>query len=298
MQNGPRFFLRWMLFCVSAALVGCGGDSAGDTARDAAITATKDSKIAALVPPAIAKAGKVNVGMDATFPPMGFAGTGGDAITGADADIAKALGQVLGIDLAISQRPFSTILPSVKKNEYELGLSAITDTKEREKQVDMVTYFSAGTSFYTAADGGTTVAGVDDLCGVSVAVVNGTLPADDVRKEDKKCRQLGRSPIKIVALKDQAAHLKAIEQKRVDVGLFDSPVVGYVVAKSGGKLVFTGESYGEAPYGIAVSKDSKLTPAILAAMKSLVANGQYAAILKKWNLLDGAISEPKINDGI
>ncbi|MBJ7348006.1 MAG: ABC transporter substrate-binding protein [Thermoleophilaceae bacterium] len=250
-----------------------------------------------MVPKAIAKTGKVTVGMDATFPPMGFVSDNGKSIIGAEADLAKALGQVIGLKLTIKQQPFAAILPRVERNDYALGLSAITDTKEREQQVNMVTYFSAGTSFYTAAKGGTQISGIDGICGVSVAVVNGTLPAADVRAQDAKCRELGRSPVKIVPLKEQAEHIQAVESGKVEVGLFDSPVVAYIVSKSEGKLIHTGEPYGEAPYGIAVSKSSNMTPVVLAAMKSLVANGQYAAILKEWGLSDGAISEPKVNDG-
>ena len=78
----------------------------------------------------------------------------------------------------------------------------------------------------------------------------------------------------------------------------DSPVAAYQVQKTKGDLKLTGEDYGEAPYGIAVPKDSGLAEPILAALKNLIDGGQYEAILKKWGLENGAIDDPKINGAI
>jgi polar amino acid transport system substrate-binding protein len=78
----------------------------------------------------------------------------------------------------------------------------------------------------------------------------------------------------------------------------DSPVAAYIIKKSDGKLVQTGVDYGEAPYGIAINKKTKLTPAVHAAVQALISNGAYLTILKKWNLQDEAIATTKINDGI
>ena len=62
------------------------------------------------------------------------------------------------------------------------------------------------------------------------------------------------------------------------------------------KLV--GKPYGTAPYGIAMPKDLKLEQPVLDALKVLMSNGQYKAILNKWGIADGAISNPQINGAI
>ncbi|HEY5334803.1 MAG TPA: transporter substrate-binding domain-containing protein, partial [Mycobacteriales bacterium] len=53
--------------------------------------------------------------------------------------------------------------------------------------------------------------------------------------------------------------------------------------------------FGLAPYGVALPKGNGMAKAVQAAMKELISNGQYAAILKQWNLSDGAITDPMIN---
>jgi polar amino acid transport system substrate-binding protein len=41
-----------------------------------------------------------------------------------------------------------------------------------------------------------------------------------------------------------------------------------------------------------------MAPPILAAVKQLISGGTYAAILKRWGVQSGAITEPKINGAI
>jgi polar amino acid transport system substrate-binding protein len=75
----------------------------------------------------------------------------------------------------------------------------------------------------------------------------------------------------------------------------DSPVAAYIVKKSNGLFKVTGKAYGTAPYGIAIPKGTPLTRQVLVGMKTLIRNGTYASILKKWGIQDGAISKPVIN---
>ena len=57
----------------------------------------------------------------------------------------------------------------------------------------------------------------------------------------------------------------------------------------------TGKVYGTAPYGIAIPKGNGMAKPILDAIKALMSNGQYMAILKKWGIAEGAITNPVIN---
>ena len=73
-------------------------------------------------------------------------------MVGLDADLAAALGQVLGLKINMINATFDTIIPGLVSGKYNLGMSSFTDTKERQKTVDFVsTYYVAGTSFYVKA---------------------------------------------------------------------------------------------------------------------------------------------------
>jgi polar amino acid transport system substrate-binding protein len=72
-------------------------------------------------------------------------------------------------------------------------------------------------------------------------------------------------------------------------------VAAYLVKKSNGQFKLSGQPYGTAPYGVALPKGSGLAKPVLAALKTLIADGKYTAILKKWGVQQGAISNPVIN---
>jgi len=257
--------------------------------------AAKNPKIAAEVPKSIASKGTLVVASDATYAPMELVATNGKTVIGVDADLAKAIGDVLGLKLEVKNATFDTIIPGIRSGKYDLGMSAFTDTLARQKVVDFVTYFSAGTSFYTKASGGTAVKGLASLCGLTVSVENGTTEQTDATAQSAKCTKAGKKAVKVSAFPDQNSANLAIASGRAQVGMADSPVAAYIVKQSKGQFKLTGTPYGTAPYGIAMPKGNGMSKAVLDAVKLIIKNGTYKSILAKWGVQGGAISNPKIN---
>lgn len=284
----------------ATAFAACGSDSGSDTTKSDSdsITATKDQAIADQVPAKFRDAGSLSVASDASYPPMEFIKEGTNEIIGADADLATALGQVMDLSWELENVPFDSILAGIEAGKYDIGMSSFTDTKEREGQVDFVTYLTAGTSFFEKADAPSGVQTIADLCGKKVAVQKGTVQADDAEAQSDKCAKDGDAKVDLMVFPDQNGANNALVSGRAQVGMADSPVAAYQVQKTNGELKLTGEDYGTAPYGIAIPKDSGLAEPILAALENLIEGGQYEAILKKWGLENGAIDDPKINGAI
>ena len=284
---------------VAVGATACGGgsnnESAGTSTTSTATTAVSvDSKVAAEVPSKIKSKGTLTVAADATYAPNEFIGSDGKTVVGMDADLAKALAAVMGLKANVVNATFETIIPGLASGKYDLGMSSFTDTKEREKTVDFVTYFSAGTSFYVKTDG-PTINGLADLCGHSVAVERGTTQASDAQAQDGKCKSAGKSGVKVNTFPDQNAANLALSSGRAEVGMADSPVAAYIVDKSNGQFKLTGQPYNTAPYGIAIPKGNGMAKPVLDGLKALMANGTYKAILTKWNIQSGAIDNPQIN---
>jgi polar amino acid transport system substrate-binding protein len=84
----------------------------------------------------------------------------------------------------------------------------------------------------------------------------------------------------------------------VDVGFADTPVAHYAVKQSDGNFKSVGPSIANAPYGIAMAKDSGLPQPVLAAVKKLMADGTYKQILDYWGLGVISIDNPTINGAI
>ena len=79
----------------------------------------------------------------------------------------------------------------------------------------------------------------------------------------------------------------------------DSPVVAAAVKQSGGKLEPLGDIYSAAPYGIVLPKsDTEFGQAIVEALKQLEQDGTYKAILEKWGVQQGAISDFALNPSV
>jgi len=279
-MHRPRLFLMLALVLLAALAAGAGGS----TRSEAATTSTTAGTT-------------LIVATDATYAPNEFVAANGKTIVGMDPDLAQAIGGILGRKVKVVNASFDAIIPGLQSGKYDLGMSSFTDTKAREKVVNFVTYFSAGTSFYVKK-GGPKISGLADLCGHSVGVERGTTQADDATAQSAKCKKSGKSGVSVKVYPDQNAANLAIASGREEVGMADSPVAAYIVEKSNGQFQLTGKPYNTAPYGIAIPKKSGLTVPILAAMKKLVRNGKYTAILKKWGVEDGAIKKPVINGAI
>jgi polar amino acid transport system substrate-binding protein len=283
-------------------LAGCGSSnnssSTSTTSSTASTTETTASvpSVVALVPAAIKSKGTLNVATEAQYPPNEFIAPDGHTIIGMDPDLVTALGEVMGLKASFINSNFETIIPGLAAGRYDLGASSFTDTKERQKTVDFVTYYNAGISFYAKVSSNPGVNAIGDLCGKTVAVEKGTVEQEEAEKQAKACGSAKK--LTVLVFPGQDAVNLAVSSGRAEVGMADSPVVDYQIKQSHGAFKLIGKSYAFAPYGLAVPKNSGLAQPLLAALKQLMSDGRYTKILEKWGIQNGAITEPKINGAI
>jgi polar amino acid transport system substrate-binding protein len=275
------------------AVAGCGNGGTSKAATPAKVRV--HPKVANELPAAVKNKGTLVVAADATYPPNEFVGSNGHTVVGMDPDLAHELGRVMGLKVKVVNATFDSIIPGLAAKKYDLGMSSFTDTKAREKTVDFVTYFSAGTSFYVKAQGGPTINSLRNLCGHTVAVEKGTTQATDATSQSKSCTAGGKSAVKVFVFPDQNGANLAISSGRAQVGMADSPVAAYQVKQSSGRFKLVGNTYGTAPYGIAIPKSNGMARPILDALKVLMQKGDYQAIMKHWGLQAGEITTPAIN---
>jgi polar amino acid transport system substrate-binding protein len=293
-----------LLAALLVVVAGCGSSSGTGSADSASSSdagvfgVTEDPLIAAGVPQAIASKGSIVVAADATYAPNEFIAPNSSTVVGMDADLAHAIGAVLGLNFEVVNATFATIIPGLQSGKYDLGMSSFTDTKERERVVDFVTYFSAGTSFYTKVNDGSDISGLADLCGRKVGVENGTTQQTDANAQDRKCRSDGKPGVAVSTFPDQSSANIALAGDRVEIVMADSPVADYAARQSNDQFKLIGQPYGAAPYGIAIPKDNGMATPVLGAVRKLVASGVYEKILEKWGLESGAIDDPVINGAI
>jgi polar amino acid transport system substrate-binding protein len=288
---------------VLAALAGCGSSSStssssSSSSSTAASTPAVNASLAAQVPAAIKSKGTLDVATEAQYAPNEFIAPDGHTVIGMDAELMKSIASLLGLKVKLIDSNFETIIPGLASGRYNIGISSFTDTKEREKTVDFVTYFQAGITFYALSTSNAAVNSVTDLCGKSVALEKGTTEQEEAAKQSSKCTKEGKKAVKALIFPGQNPVNLAVTSGRAEMGMADSPVAEYQVKQSAGKFKALCKCYGFAPYGIAIPKSSGMTTPILAAVKELISNGSYTAILTKWGVESGAITNPKINGAI
>ena len=254
-----------------------------------------DQALAAKVPQKIKDKGTIVVGSDASYAPNEFLDKDGKTVIGMDVDLFNAVAAKLGLKAEYQNAGFDTIILGVSSGKYDVGVSSFTINDERKKQVNMVSYFSAGTQWVTKK-GNPKKVDPDNACGLSIGVQKGTVQVDDLTARSKKCTGEGKPAIKQVIEQDQSKVTADLIAGKADAMLADSPIGLYAVKQTGGQLEPLGDIYDSAPYGFVVPKDEKdFAQAIADALKATAADGSYKAALEKWGNESGAITDFAVN---
>lgn len=294
-MRSPRLAVPVVLLAALAVvLTGCVNNTVAtpdNTSTTASVS--KDAAAIKLLPDSVAKAGKLVIGTDATYAPNEFKDANGSAV-GWEIELADAMAAKLGLTTTYQIAKFDNIIPGITGGKYDLGLSSFFDTTERQKQVTMVDYYTAGIQW--ASPAGKDV-DPNNACGLKLAVQNGTTEAlDDGPAKSKECTDAGKAAIQLLGYDTQDDATAAVALGRADAMSADSPVTQYAVKQSNGKLQVSGDVYSVFFYGMPVAKDSgSLDKALEAALSSLQSDGTYTKILAKWGVEKGAIDKIGIN---
>ena len=279
------------------AVTACGSNSlsgeptGGATAEQPSQQA--DQALFDKLPDSIKQSKKIVIGSDASYAPNEFFAGDGKTIQGADVDLFNAVAGKLGVKTEWQNANFDSIILGVSSGKYDMGISSFTINADRMKQVNMVSYFSAGTQWATAK-GNPKKVDADNACGKTVAVQRATVQdTDDLPVRQQKC---GANKIKILRFTGQDQATAAVVSGRADAMLADSPVVLYAISQTNGQLEKLGDIYDAAPYGYVVPKaQTAFAQAMVEALKAMNADGSYKSALAKWNNDSGAITDFAVN---
>ncbi|GAB2467957.1 ABC transporter substrate-binding protein [Streptomyces incanus] len=295
----------------SLLVTGC-GDQTKDNGSDSGDSASSSTApLADKLPQSIRHKGVIKVGSDIAYAPVEFKDDSGNTV-GIDPDLANAMGKELGVKFEFQNGTFDTLLGGLASKRYDIAMSAMTDTKERQEGidsdtgkkvgsgVDFVDYFTAGVSLYTNKGDDQGIKTWDDLCGKTMAVQRNTFSHDLAKEQAKKCEEDGEKPLKIEDFATNPEAETRMRSKGANVVSADFPIAAYSVKNSGDGKYFeiVGDQVEAGPYGIAVAKDNtELRDALQAAVQAVIDSGEYKKIVEKWGVEAGAITEVKINGG-
>jgi len=217
----------------------------------------------------------LKVATEPAFPPFESQAASGGGLEGFDIDLMNAIGEAAGLKVEFESLPFDGIIPALKAGTVDAAISAMTITAERAEAVSFSSpYFKAGLAIAVKA-GDTATTSLDALKGKRIAVQIGTTGADEAKKV---------AGAKITTFDSAPLALQELANGNVDAVINDAPVTLYAV-KSGnipGVKVAADKLLTQEFYGIAMPKDSPTVEKVNAGLKTIIENGKYTEIYKKW----------------
>ncbi len=212
----------------------------------------------------------VTVATSPDFPP--FESLDGSEVVGIEVDILQAITEKLGMEMKLEQMDFESVIPGVQAGKFDIGMSGITITADRQKNCDFTQpYFLASQAIVVTPDSDITCKA--DLEGKTISVQTGTTA-------EEYCMENGYEVLAFAANNDAAA---ALTSGKAAAWVVDNEVGVALAAQQG--LVVLDEAMTSEPYAFAFAKDSALTAQFDEALGELLADGTVAAIFEKYGVL-------------
>ncbi|MFF4055966.1 transporter substrate-binding domain-containing protein [Streptomyces sp. NPDC001668] len=309
---------------LAGGLAACGGDSdaatrTGDSAgtvtvgrlsngaaKETALKVAEVKSISAELPDAVKKSGKLVIGsgtLPSGAPPLGFVGSDQKTLTGSEADLARLVAAVLGLEPEVKRFTWENLFVGIDSGKVDVGFSNITDTEERKQKYEFASYRKDDLAFETLKTSKWTFDGdYEALAGKTVSVGAGTNQERILLEWQSRLKKEGKQ-LTIKYFQDSPSIYLALGSGKIDAYLGPSPNLSYHVtqtAKTPDATRIAGQysGAGESLQGLIAAtakKGSGLAKPLADAINYLIDNGQYAKWLASWNLSNDAVSKAEVN---
>src|SRR5947209_10209100 len=235
--------------------------------------------------------GVLTVGSDTTYPPQEYIDTATNKAAGFDVDLITAVAKNMGLQVNVVTTKFDTIIDDLSNKRFDVVISAVSVTPERQKKVDFVPYFNAGESLLVQAGNPKNITKLADQCGQNVGVQTGTIEQTDLQTASDACKKANKPGIKMVVLQDQTAVIQLLANQRVVATYQDSPVTDYFNKQHPGQFAVGGSVVNAGLEDIVIRKgDTAMLNAVKNAFNKVKSDGTYKQLVQKWGLTNEAIA--------
>ena len=219
----------------------------------------------------VQKAGKLVIATSPDFPP--FENLENGEVVGIEIDIMNLICDQMGVDLVIEQMDFESVIPGIQAGKFDAGVSGITVTEDRKKNVDFSDpYFLASQAIVVTPDSAITCKA--DLTGKKISVQTGTTA-------EEYCMDEGYTVLAFTANNDAAS---ALTSGKVDAWVVDNEVAVALAAEQG--LVVLDEAMTSEPYAFAFPKGSDtLVAEFNKILNQLITDGTIKGIFDQYGVI-------------
>ena len=225
----------------------------------------------------IQREGLLRVGMDASWPPFEYIDGSTGQIVGLDVDLARAIGQRLGVEVELVNVGFDSLYDALYVGRFDAIVSALPyDPLLYSDVAYSISYFNAGQVLVTRADE-TEISETNDLSGKKLGVELASEGDALARRLQKKIENLSLQSY--IAPQDM---LWALKKDEVKAAVVDAVSAYQFIATEGGVQVVDDPLTDEL-YVIAVRLDSPLLlKAINEALVEMREDGTLERLQEKW----------------
>jgi His/Glu/Gln/Arg/opine family amino acid ABC transporter permease subunit len=221
----------------------------------------------------IRSAGVLRVGTEGTYSPFSYHDPATGELTGYDVDVARAVGEKLGVPVEFVETPWDSIFAALEANRFDVVANEVTITPERQAKYDLSRPYSVGE--------GVIVTRADDDSITSLADLKGKTTAQSTTSNwAQVARDAGAN---VEAVEGFAQAITLLNQGRIDATVNDSIAVYAYLAETGDQSVKIAAETGErSEQGFAARKDSGLLPELDGALDELRASGTLTEISQRY----------------
>jgi polar amino acid transport system substrate-binding protein len=223
--------------------------------------------------------GKFILGLDDSFPPMGFTDDNGD-IVGFDVDLAKAVCEKLGVELVLQPIEWDAKEQELSTKNIDCIWNGFSVTPERQENLTMSESYMTNNISLVVMNG-SSITSMADMAGKKLALQSGSSAEEVLNSEDNTAFKdsLGQ----VNPFSDYVTALMDLETSNSDAVLMDSVVADYMITDGGKDYVVLDETLLADQYAIGFRKgDEALCDAVENALKKLKEDGTIAEISTKW----------------
>jgi polar amino acid transport system substrate-binding protein len=229
-------------------------------------------------------AGKLVLGLDDAFPPMGFRDASGKLV-GFDIDTATELGKRLGIAIEWQPTAWDGVIHALNAKKFDGIWNGMTITEERAKQVAFTKPYIMDGQVAVVKFTEKRFKKLADLKAVKVGAQKGSSALNAVKK-------LPAEPTELKEYEDNPKALLDLEAGRIDVVVIDNVTGRDFIAKRPGQFKILPGFISKEPFGVAFRKDdTELRLKVQKTLDAMVKDGSMAKISRKWFAED--ITNPK-----
>ena len=274
-----RIFGLLLSFILVFSLAACGTKESNNASNDSNKAASAEKTTGDNSLQYILDRGKFIIGLDDTFPPMGFRDDDNN-IVGFDIDLAKAVSDKLGVELVLQPIEWDAKEQELATKNIDAIWNGFSITEERLINLTMSKpYMENSISLVVTKD--SDIAAMADMVGKTLAVQSGSSAEEALDHEANKAFKDSLGKINSIA--SYVTALMDLETGNSDAVLMDSVVANYMITEAGKDFVVLDEHLVAEEYAIGFRKgEEALCEAVNNALKELKADGTVEKIATEW----------------